>query len=68
MKALILFTIALLTATGLTQENDTSIHFTPSEGGIQTGQTFTVIFPEAMVGPEAVNQEGQASPLVLIRS
>jgi uncharacterized protein YfaS (alpha-2-macroglobulin family) len=64
MKALILFTLVLLTATAFTQENDTSIHFTPSEGGIQTGQSFTVIFPEAMVGPEVINQEGQVSPLV----
>ena len=68
MKAIIrFFTTAVLTLAAplaaLAQENDTSIHFTPKEGGIKQHQTFTIIFPDAMVGPEAVGKETKDSPI-----
>ena len=59
------FTIAVLTViapfASLAQENDVSVHFTPKEGAIKQQQTFKIVFPEAMVHPEAVGKEAEAS-------
>jgi uncharacterized protein YfaS (alpha-2-macroglobulin family) len=58
-----LLAATLATATVSAQETDRSVLLEPKSGAISTEQIFTVHFPDAMIGVEAIDQTGQEAPL-----